>query len=344
MKRGLRSFASDNNAPVHESVMRALHEVNQGDAIGYGDDIHTLEAEQKFKEHFGQDVRVYFMMTGTGSNVASLSHITRPYQAIVCSDKAHLENDECGSPEKISGCKLLTIASDDGKITPEQIAPFMLSVGFQHHSQPKVISITQSTELGRVYQLDEIRRLAMFADEHDMYLHMDGSRLANAAAGLGVSMAEMTKFVGVDVLSFGGTKNGLMAAEAVIFFNTELADGFEYTRKQTAQLVSKMRYISAQFSAYFSNELWLSNAKHANNMAGLLASKIQDIEQVSITQPVETNAVFATLSREAIEKLQRQYFFYIWNAGINEVRWMTSYNTTEEDIHKFVEALKEALK
>ena len=341
--RGLKSFASDNNAPVHESVFRALQEANKGDAIGYGDDIYTLEAEQKFKEHFGQDTRVFFMFTGTGANVASLSHITRPYHGIICSDKAHLENDECGSPEKVTGCKLMTIGSEDGKINTTQVLPFMDSVGFQHHSQPKVISITQSTELGRVYQLDEIRQLAMFADEHDLYLHMDGSRIANAAASLGVSMAEMTQFSGVDVLSFGGTKNGLMAAEAVVFFNTELADGFEYTRKQTAQLVSKMRYVSAQFNAYFTNDLWRTNALHANNMASLLAQKLAEIDKVRITQKVETNAVFAILNPGAIEKLKRQYYFYTWNAAMNEVRWMTAYNTTEEDIDQFVDAIKDAV-
>ncbi len=339
----MKSFASDNNAPVHEFVMQAMVDANKGDAIGYGDDIHTLAAERKFKEIFGNDIAVFFVLTGTGANVSSLAHITRPYQAIICSDKAHLENDECGAPEKITGCKLLRLPSSDGKIKIEQITPLMHSVGFQHHSQPKVISVTQATELGTVYTLEEIRNIAFFANENDLYLHMDGARLANAAASLNVSLAEMTKEAGVDVLSFGGTKNGAMAAEALVFFNKELAREFEYTRKQTMQLLSKMRYISAQFNALLSNNLWLKNAQHANLMASLLAEKVRQSKRVQITQAVETNAVFATLPADAIEKLKRRYFFYMWDASRNEVRWMTAFNTTEQDIEDFVEALKEAL-
>lgn len=338
-----KSFASDNNAPVHKAVMQAMLDANKGDAIGYGDDIHTLAAERKFKEAFGNDIAVFFVLTGTGANVSSLAHITRPYQAIICSDKAHLENDECGAPEKITGCKLLRLPSSDGKIRIEQIIPLMHSVGFQHHSQPKVISITQATELGTVYTLEEIHKIALFANENDLYLHMDGARLANAAASLDISLAEMTKEAGVDVLSFGGTKNGAMAAEALVFFNTGLAREYEYTRKQTMQLLSKMRYVSAQFNALLTNELWLKNARHANQMAGLLAEKVRQFEEVQITQAVETNAVFATMPAEVIEKLKRRYFFYMWDASRNEVRWMTAFNTTEQDIEDFVEALKEAL-
>ncbi len=338
-----KSFASDNNAPVHEFVMQAIVDANRGDVIGYGDDIYTLAAERKFKEVFGNDIVVFFVLTGTGANVSSLAHITRPYQAIICSDKAHLENDECGAPEKITGCKLLRLPSSDGKIRAEQIVPLMHSVGFQHHSQPKVISITQATELGTVYTLEEIREIALFANENDLYLHMDGARLANAAASLDVSLAEMTKEAGVDVLSFGGTKNGAMTAEALVFFNTELAREYEYTRKQTMQLLSKMRYISAQFNALLTNNLWLKNAQHANMMASLLAEKVRQFEQVQITQAVETNAVFAILPAKAIEKLKRKYFFYMWDASKNEVRWMTAFNTTEQDIEDFVEALEEAL-
>lgn len=339
----MKSFASDNNAPVHEFVMQAMVDANKGDAIGYGDDIHTLAAERKFKEIFGNDIAIFFVLTGTGANVSSLAHITKPYHSIICSDKAHLENDECGAPEKITGCKLLRLPSSDGKIRTEQIKPLMHSVGFQHHSQPKVISITQATELGTVYTLEEIRKIALFANENDLYLHMDGARVANAAASLDVSLAEMTKEAGVDILSFGGTKNGAMTAEALVFFNTELAREYEYTRKQTMQLLSKMRYVSAQFNALLTNDLWLKNAQHSNQMAGMLAEKVRQFEEVQITQAVETNAVFATLPAEAIEKLKRRYFFYMWDASRNEVRWMTAFNTTEQDIEDFVEALKEAL-
>ncbi len=343
MKNMIKSFASDNNAPVHESVIRAIAEANQGDAIGYGDDVHTLKAEQKFREQFGKDIAVYFVCTGTGANVSALDHITRSYHAVICSNKAHLHQDECGAPEKYIGCKLLRLPSEDGKIKPEQMRPLMHSLGFPHHAQPKVISITQATELGRVYSVEEIREISRFANEYDLYLHMDGARIANAAASLNVSLEEMTKFAGVDVLSFGGTKNGAMAAEAVVFFNQDLAQEYEYTRKQSMQLISKMRYISAQFSALLSNDLWLQNARHANAMAALLADKISDISGVEITQKVETNAVFAMLSPKAIEKLKRKYFFYMWDATRNEVRWMTAFNTTEEDIENFVDALKEAL-
>ncbi len=339
----LKSFASDNNAPVHEAVFRAMAEANSGDTIGYGDDIHTLAAEQQFKELLGHDISVWFMLTGTGANVAGLAHITRPYHAIICSDKAHLENDECGAPEKMTGCKLIRLPSNDGKIDAEQIVPLLDSIGFPHHAQPRVISITQATELGTVYQLDEIKQIASFARKHGLYLHMDGARIANAAASLDVSLAEMTRLAGVDLLSFGGTKNGAMAAEALIFFNKKLSEGFEYTRKQSMQLMSKMRYVSAQFSALFSGDLWFENARHANTMAKILADKIKGIRSVTITQKVETNAVFATMPAKAIEKLQRQYFFYLWNARTHEVRWMTAFNTTEKDIDGFVSAIKDAV-
>jgi len=343
MKGQLKSFASDNNAPVHEAIFHAMMEANKGDAIGYGDDIYTLKAERIFKEIFGSECRVFFMLTGTGANAAGLSHITRPYHAIVCSDKSHLENDECGAPEKVTGCKLISLPSDNGKIRVEQLVPLLHSVGFPHHSQPKVISITQPTELGTVYQLDEIRDIAAFARENNLYLHMDGARIANAAARLNTALAEISQHAGVDMLSFGGTKNGAMLAEALVFFNGDLAGEFEYTRKQSMQLMSKMRYIGAQFNALFSSDLWLKNALHANSMAGLLAERLQSISQVQITQTVETNAVFAVIPKNAIEKLQRKYFFYIWNAQRNEVRWMTAYNTTEKDIEEFVAAIREAV-
>ncbi len=340
----LKSFASDNNAPVHDAVVRAIIEANQGDAIGYGDDIHTLEAEKLFRKHFGVNAKVFPVLTGTGANVAALGHIARPYQAVVCADKAHLENDECGAPEKGTGCKLLTLPAPDGKINSGKIMPLLKSVGFQHHVQPKVISLTQSTEMGTVYQPGELKEISAFAREHGLYLHLDGARLANAAAALDLSLAALTSDAGIDVLSFGGTKNGAMAAEAVVFLNPELAEGFEYTRKQSMQLASKMRFISAQFNALLSDDLWLINARHANNMAAILSEKAGNISGVTITQKVETNAVFASLPASAIEKLQRQYYFYTWDAEKNEVRWMTSYKTSENDVDDFVSAIRVAMK
>jgi threonine aldolase len=338
-----KSFASDNNAPVHETVLRAIQEVNRGDAIAYGDDVHTLEAERKFRELFGPSSRTFFVFNGTGANVAALSHLTRPWQAIICSDKAHIQHDECGAPEKFSGCKVHALPAPNGKIHTGQIAPLLHSVGFQHHSQPGIISITQATELGTVYTQEEISEIARFAQQNDLYLHMDGARIANAAASLGISMKEMVTDAGVDVLSFGGTKNGLMLGEAVVFLNPDLAKHFEYTRKQSMQLASKMRYISAQFNALLENDLWLANAGHANRMARMLADQLREVPGVQITQEVETNGVFAILPPEAIERLLRKYFFYVWDASRHEVRWMTAFNTTEGDIEAFVSALRDAM-
>jgi threonine aldolase len=338
-----KSFASDNNAPVHESVIRAILEVNQGDAIAYGDDVYTLKTEQLFKEHFGPQAKAFLVFNGTGANVSALSHLTRPFNAIVCADKAHIQNDECGAPEKFTGCKVHTLQTLDGKIRPEQVNPLLHSTGFQHHAQTRIISITQATELGTVYTTDEITDIARFARENQLILHMDGARIANAAASLGISLREMVTDTGVDVLSFGGTKNGIMLGEAVVFLEPELAGDFLYTRKQSMQLASKMRYLSAQFNALLSNDLWLINASHANRMASLLAEKLSSLSQVQITQPVQTNGVFAIIPKQAIEKLKRKYFFYVWDEGRSEVRWMTAFNTTEEDIEAFVKAIREAL-
>ncbi len=338
-----KSFASDNNAVVHKDIFQAMILANQGDAIGYGDDQYTRKAEHLFREHFGPDSQVFFMLTGTGANVAAIGHIARPYQAVICTDKAHLENDECGAPEKISGCKLLTVPSPDGRLNRSQLTPFLSSLGFQHHVQPKVLSITQSTEMGTVYRIEELLELSAFARKHNLYLHVDGARLANAAAYLNVGLKEITTDVGVDVVSFGGTKNGAMAAEAVVFINPEIAEGFQYSRKQSMQLLSKMRYVGAQFSALLQDNLWYRNARQANAMAALLARKLEGIEQVTITQPVETNAVFAVIPGDAIEELRKQYYFYTWDAPKGEVRWMTNYSTTEKDIDLFVATLTQVL-
>lgn len=338
-----KSFASDNNAPVHPAVFQAMLEANRGDVIAYGDDRYTHEAHKKFREAFGTDVRVFFVFNGTGANVSALSQLARPYHAVICADTAHIQNDECGAPEKFTGCKVHVLPTTNGKIIAEQIKPLMHSVGFQHHAQPKVISITQATEMGTIYTREEIMDIARFAHSNELYLHMDGARIANAAAALGIGFREMVTDTGVDVLSFGGTKNGIMMGEAVVFLNSRLAHEFEYVRKQSMQLASKMRYISAQFTALFTNDLWLQNATHANQMAQLLAEKVREIPQVQITQPVEINGVFAIIPKEAIEKLQQKYFFYVWNETRSEVRWMTSFSTTREDVEKFVEALKEVL-
>src|SRR3984957_16509361 len=260
----VRSFASDNNAGVHPKILQAIASVNRGHTVGYGDDPFTDAAVRKFKQHFGSDIEVFFVFNGTAANCLSLKALTESYHAVICSEAAHIYTDECGAPENFTGCKLLPIPAPDGKLTVDSVSHAYHGIGDQHHVQPKVISITQATELGTVYKPREIRDLARFAHERDMFLHMDGARIANAAASLGLNLRQATRDLGVDVLSFGGTKNGAMGAEAVVFFDRTLATDFLYMRKQGMQLASKMRFISAQLDALLSNSLWQKNAKHAN--------------------------------------------------------------------------------
>ncbi|MET3289723.1 UNVERIFIED_CONTAM: threonine aldolase [Brevibacillus sp. OAP136] len=335
-----KSFASDNYAGIHPEIVQAIIDANVGHASSYGNDSYSEKAVATFKKHFGEDIDVFFVFNGTAANVLSFKAITKSYQSIICAETAHLHVDECGAPELLTGCKTLTLPTLDGKLTPEIIKKQLYGFGDQHHSQPKVISITQSTELGTVYSAAEITAIADLAHQHGMLLHMDGSRISNAAASLGLSFKEFTADAGVDVLSFGGTKNGLMMGEAIVFFNRGLAEDFKYIRKQTMQLGSKMRYIAAQFEALLSNDLWFRNANNANEMAKLLASKIERIPQITITQKVEANAVFAIIPREYIPLLQQVSFFYVWSEEKSEVRWMTSFDTTREDIDRFVEQIE----
>ncbi len=339
-----RGFASDNNSGVHPNILKAINDVNHGHTIAYGDDPITQKAIERFKQIFGSDIEVFFVFIGSAANVLGLKAITQPHNAIICADTAHINVDECGAPERFTGCKLLTVPTVNGKLTIDGIKKHMHGFGFQHHSQPKVISISQVSELGTVYTVDEIRALADFAHSHNMYLHMDGARLANAAVSLGKGFKEFTRDAGVDVLSFGGTKNGMMYGEAIVFFNQELAHDFMYTRKQGLQLASKMRYISAQFLAYLEDGQWDSTARHANAMAQLLAKRVTGIAGVTITQPVQANAVFAIIPKELIQPLQNEYFFYVWDEDRSEVRWMTSWDTTEEDIDRFCELLEELMR
>src|SRR5271170_4866283 len=338
-----RNFASDNNAGVLPEVIEAITRANHGHVIAYGDDRYTRSAIAKFEEHFGSGIDVLFTFNGTGANVLGLQALNRPYHAVLCSDYAHIYTDECGAPEKHTGCKLIPLPHQAGKITLDSVRHAYHGIGDQHHSQPRVISITQATEMGTVYRPEEIQALARFAHQHGMFLHMDGARIANAAVSLGLNLRQATRDLGVDVLSFGGTKNGAMGAEAVVFFDKKLAQDFLYLRKQGMQLASKMRFISAQLQALLSDNLWKKNAEHANRMAGLLKKEVEKIPQVKIVYPVEANGVFAQIPRRAIAKLQKRYFFYVWNEEESVVRWMCSFDTTETDVRQFARFVAETV-
>jgi threonine aldolase len=342
-KKPSRSFASDNNAGVHPEVLDAINRANQGHVVAYGDDDYTRSAVKKFEEHFGPDIAVFFTFNGTGANVLSLQSLTRSFQSVLCSDFAHIYVDECGAPEKHTGCKLLPLPHTNGKISLDSVRQQYHGIGDQHHSQPRVISITQSTEMGTVYQPDEIRELAEFAHRHDMFLHVDGARIANAAVSLGQDLRQATRDLGVDALSFGGTKNGIMGGEAVIFFQPELSRDFLYLRKQSMQLASKMRFIAVQFEALLTDHLWRRSAEHANKMARLLEQEISRIPQIKIVWKVEANGVFAQIPRHAIEKIKEQYFFYMWIEEESIVRWMCAFDTTEEDVRRFAEVVRQAV-
>ena len=338
-----RGLASDNHAGIHPDIMKAITAANQGHAVAYGGDPYTKMATRRFREHFGQDVDVHFVFLGTAANVLSLQTATEPYHAVICADTAHIHVDECGAPERHTGCKLLVVPTKNGKLTCEGIQPHLHGFGFEHHAQPRVISITQATEMGTVYRPEEIKAIADLAHANNMLLHMDGARLANAAVCLDVDFGRITADAGVDVLSFGGTKNGMMVGEAIVFFNRELARNFKYRRKQGMQLASKMRFISAQFEALLTNDLWRRCAGHANRMASLLAEELSRISEIRISQKVESNGVFAIVPPAIIEPLQAVCPFYVWNETTSEVRWMTSFDTAEEDIHHFISALKRIL-
>jgi threonine aldolase len=336
-----RGFASDNYAGVHPDVLAKLAEVNVGHVVSYGDDPITAEAVDAFRAQLGEHVEVFFVFNGTGANVTSLQSILRPWQNVICTRTAHINWDEAGAPERFLGSKLVDVATPDGKLTPELIRQNFIGRGDVHHVQPTVVSITQSTELGTLYSLDELAGIADTTHELGMYLHMDGARICNAAASLGVDLRETTGAVGVDVLSFGGTKNGLMGGEAVVVFRPELAENIPFIRKQQMQLASKMRFISAQFLALFENDLWRHNASHANAMARRLRDAVADVPGVAITQQVQANGVFAGLPEGAISKLQDAYPFYVWDESTHEVRWMCSWDTTEDDIDSFARLVAE---
>jgi len=337
-----RGFASDNQAGIHPDVLEAIGAANQGHAAAYGHDGWTDRVQARFRHHFGEDAQAFPVFNGTGANVLALRAACRPWEAAICAETAHLNVDECGAPEAIAGVKLLRVAGIDGKLTPDLVTgAAVLRRGDEHAVQPRVVSISQSTELGTVYSVEEVTALADAAHAAGLVVHMDGARLSNAAAALGMGLRAITTDAGVDVLSFGGTKNGLLAAEAVVFLSADLGDGFPYLRKQSLQLASKMRFLAAQLDALLTDELWLRLASHANAMAARLAGAVGDLPGVTITRAVQANAVFATLPPRAAARLQEDFPFYIWDERSGEVRWMCAWDTTPEDVDAFAAAVAE---
>jgi threonine aldolase len=336
-----RGFASDNFAGIHPVVLEAIVAANVGHAPAYGSDEYTALAIARCREHFGPDVEVAFVFNGTGANVLSLASAMQPHHAAICSEHAHIYLDECGAPERFTGGKLLPVSAPNGKLTVEAVASQVHGIGEQHHIQPRVVSVSQTTEYGTVYTPEELGRLAEYTHAHGLVLHMDGARLVNAAAALGCSLRALTGDVGVDVLSFGGTKHGLLVGEAVIFFSRALAVDVAFRRKQGMHLASKMRFIAAQFDAFLTNDLWRRNAQHANQMAARLGRMLADAG-AHLTQSVQANAVFVRLSPDVVPTLRAAYDFHIWDEGTGEVRLMTSFDSTEEDVDGFVALFRQA--
>ena len=332
-----KSFGSDNHSGAHQAVVDAVIAANTGDATAYGEDEWTRRATAELRELFRAEGDVFFVFNGSAANVLGLSLLLRRYEAVICAESAHIHTDECGAAEQILGTKLLTVPSPDGKITVEGIACHLRGRGDEHHAQPGAVAITQTTELGTCYSLAELRTISEFCHTNDLRLFIDGARLANAAAQLDCSLADLAAYA--DVLSFGGTKNGALGAEAVIVMRPELVADAHYLRKQQLQLASKMRFLAAQFLALLDRDLWRQSASHANAMAQRLARGIQDLPGVELAYPVESDAVFARLDPQHIEVLQREWYFYVWDEETSTVRWMTAFDTTESDVDQFVASI-----
>ncbi|HEY6326348.1 MAG TPA: beta-eliminating lyase-related protein [Candidatus Cybelea sp.] len=338
-----RSFGSDNNAPVAPEILEAIVAANAGDAVGYGDDAWTARAIDRLREHFGRGTDVYFTFNGTGANVAALGSLLRPWEAVLAPASAHLQTDECGAFERFSGSKVIPIATHDGKLRPADVEPHLKAGHDVHFPQPRALSISQATELGGVYELAELRELCAFAHERGLLVHLDGARLSNAAVALGATLRETSVDAGVDVLTLGGTKNGLMLGEAICFFEPKLhAQAAPFVRKQAMQLASKMRYVAAQFEALLAENRWARYAAHANAMAARLHQGVRGIPGIRVTRPVRCNAVFATLEREAIERIRDDFFFFVFDEALPEVRWMTHWATTPQDVDDFVDCVRAA--
>ncbi len=339
----LKTFASDNYAGVHPEVLEAVAAANGGHQVSYGEDVYTARLHEVMAEQLGRQVEVFPVFNGTGANVLSLQAMLPPWGAVVCTRNAHIHTDENGAPERVAGIKLLTVATPDAKLTPELVDQEAWGWGDEHRAQPLVVSLTQTTELGTCYTPDELRALCDHAHERGMRVHMDGARLANAAATLGVPLRAITTDVGVDVLSFGGTKNGLLGAEAVVVLDPDAAQGLTYLRKMNMQLGSKMRFLSAQLLALLDGDLWLRSAQHANAMALRLRDAVAVLPGVQVVQAVESNAVFAALPPGVADRLRERFRFYDWDVARGEVRWMCAFDTTEADVDAFAAALAEEL-
>lgn len=334
-----RSFASDNYAGVHPEVLVALAAANGGHQVSYGADAYTTRLGDVMRGHFGERTEVYPVFNGTGANVLALQSVLPRWGAVICAASAHINTDENGAPERIAALKLLSVETPDGKLTPDLVGRWVGGRGDEHRAQPLVVSITQSTELGTLYTASEIRDLADHAHAHGMWLHLDGARLANAAAALGVGLGALTTDAGVDIASFGGTKNGLLFGEAVVVLNPDAPTGLKYLRKMNMQLASKMRFASAQLIALLEGDLWLRSAGHANAMAARLRAAIDTIDGVAATQPTQVNAVFAVMAPDVADRLRPAFPFYEWDGATHEVRWMCSFDTTPDDVDEFAAAI-----
>ena len=338
------SFASDNNSGIHPEILKAIQDANKGHYVAYGDDVYTQEAEKIFKETFGEDTETFFVLTGTGANITAISGYTNRFNAVICANNAHINVDECGALEHSLGVKVLSIESANGKLKPEHIDLFTHYTGDQHHVQPSIVSISQATEFGSVYSIHELKTLVNHAHKKGLKVHMDGARLANAAVALECSLKELTTDVGIDVLSFGGTKNGLMIGEAVVFFDKNETYNFPFIRKQNTQLVSKMRFIAAQFIPYLKDNIWKENANKANAFTRYLYHKIVIDHPEIIAKKPQTNAIFIVLPKKVAKKMQKERFFYTWDETNDIYRFMTSFDMTQDDVDEFANFVLDSLK
>ncbi|MFB9440655.1 threonine aldolase family protein [Streptomyces showdoensis] len=339
----VRGFASDNYAGVHPEVLAAIALANDGHQVAYGEDQYTEHLQRIMHSHFGPTAEAFPVFNGTGANVTALQALTDRWGAVICAESAHINVDEGGAPERMGGLKLLTVATPDGKLTPELIDRQAWGWEDEHRAMPQVVSITQNTELGTVYTVDEIKAIVEHAHSKGMKVHLDGARIANAAASLDVPMRAFTSAAGVDVISYGGTKNGMMFGEAVVVLNPDAVSHMKHLRKLSMQLASKMRFVSVQLEALLAKDLWLRNARHANTMAQRLAAGVRAVDGVEILYPVQANAVFARLPHEVSRRLQERFRFYFWDEAAGDVRWMCSFDTSEDDVDAFLQALKEEM-